>query len=115
MQSISMDELRWIHDCTLLKMVYDASSDAGRSVTLIMRCPRDLGYEPWNGKNLTLIATKVAMANQLIWGTGGVETIDAIRPGISDVMRRSIDEAQKMGARFPELELSISFHSGSTL
>src|ERR1700722_2618026 len=99
MRSISMDQLRWIHDCTLLKMVYDASSDAGRSIMLIMSCPRDLGYEPWNSRNLTLIATKVAMAKQLVWGTAGGETIDAIRPGISDGTRLSIDEAKRMGAR----------------
>jgi hypothetical protein len=115
MQAISLDELRWIHDCTLLKIVYDASSSDGRSVTMSILCPRDLGYEPWNGRHLTLVSTKLAMAKQLVWCTAGVETIDAIRPGISRETRQSIEEAQKRGARFPELELTISFHSGSTL
>jgi hypothetical protein len=43
-QRTTLTELEWIHDCTLLSVFFDTSSDDGRSVTLTMRCPTDLGY-----------------------------------------------------------------------
>lgn len=61
MQTVTLDELAWIHDCVLLNVVYDASSNAGRNVTWTMRCPNDLGYALWQGKIIELVAVDVAM------------------------------------------------------
>jgi hypothetical protein len=115
MQTTTLDELKWMHDCTVQHVVYDASGDAARSVKIAMYCPLDLGYEPWAGKKVTLVAGRVAFARHLVWGVAGAETVDAIRPGISDSTRQSVDEAKRLGACFPGLEFTVSCHSGSTL
>lgn len=104
-----------MHDCTLLSVFCDTSSDAGRSITLTMRCPTDLGYAPWEGKKLVLAAIDVAVSKHVLWGVAGPETIDAVRAGVSTGVRESIVEVRRTGVRFPNLELTISFHSGSAL
>ena len=115
MQSTTLKELEWIHDCALLGVLYDASSDAGRSIKLTMRCPTDLGFAPWEGKNLQLVAVDIALMKLIVCGVAGPETIDAIRPGISKTVQESTMDARRMGVRFPRLEFTISFHSGSAL
>jgi hypothetical protein len=115
MQPTTLKELGWIHDCALLSILYDTSSDAGQSIRLTMRCPTDLGYAPWEGKNLVLAAIDVAMSKHVVCGVAGPETIDAVRPGISAAVRESTMEARRMGVRFPSLEFTISLHSGSAL
>jgi hypothetical protein len=115
MQPTTLKELEWIHDCVLLNVLYDASSDAGRSIKLVMRCPTDLGYAPWEGKRLQIVAADVALMKHVLWGVAGPETIDAIRSGVSDAVRESTMEARRMGARFPSLEFTISFSSGSAI
>jgi hypothetical protein len=61
MKATTLKELGWIHDCDVFGVLYDTSNDADRSIKMTMSCPKDLGYEPWAGKNLTLIATGVAL------------------------------------------------------
>jgi hypothetical protein len=59
MRAITMKDLEWVHDCVLMDVIYDASSDAGRLVKWRMRCPHDLGYTPWDGKEIVLLAADV--------------------------------------------------------
>ena len=113
MQTVTLDELAWIHDCVLLNVVYDASSDAGRNVTWSMHCPEDLGYTQWQGKTIELIAVDVAMLRHFAWSVAGKETINAIRPGISDAAKESTLDAREAGIRFPDVEFTIDMHSGS--
>jgi hypothetical protein len=115
MQPTTLKELEWIHDCVLTSLLYDISNDAGRSLKLTMRCPEDLGYAPWNGKTLVLTAIDVAIGSFFVCSVEGPETIDAVRAGISSTVRESTTAARRMGARFPNLEFSVSFHSGSEL
>ena len=115
MQSTTLKELEWIHDCVLTDVLYDASSESVRSIKLSMRCPTDLGYAPWDGKGLVLVAIDVAVSKHIVWGVAGAETIDAVRPGISAAVRESTREARRMGVRLPSLEFTVSFHSGSEL
>jgi hypothetical protein len=115
MQSTTLTELEWVHDCTLLGVIYDTLSDAGRSITLTMRCPTDLGYPAWEGKDLVLTAIDVAVSKHVLWGVAGPETIDAVRSGVSTSLRESTEEVRRAGGRFPSLEVTISFHSGSSL
>src|SRR5277367_1744931 len=108
MQAITMKDLEWLHDCVLLDVIYDASSDAGRLVKWRMRCPDDLGYTPWNGKELVLLALDVYMLQHIVWGfVAGPETIDAIRPGTSDATQESMMDARRAGIRFPDIEFTI--------
>jgi hypothetical protein len=114
-QSTTLTELEWVHDCTLLSVIYDTVSEAGRSITLTMRCPTDLGYPAWEGKDLVLAAVDVAVSKHVLWGVAGPETIDAVRAGVSTSLRDSTEEVRRAGGRFPSLEVTISFHSGSLL
>jgi hypothetical protein len=115
MRPTALAELEWVHDCTLLSVLYDTSSDAGRWITLTMRCPTDLGYAPWEGKKLVLAAIDVAVSKHVLWSVAGPETIDAVRAGVSTDVRENTVDARRIGARFPSLEFTISFHSGSSL
>jgi len=115
MQKIIVDELAWIHDCVLLNVVYDASGDGGRTVKWTIRCPEDLGYAPWQGKDLVLIAVDVAMLRHFVWGVAGRETVDAIRPGISDAAQESTTDAREAGVRFPDVEFTMVMHTGSSM
>ena len=104
-------ELEWLHDCDLLDIVFDTSDDAGRVVRWTLRCPEDLGYSPWNGKELVLVATDVAMFwYHIAWGVLGPETINGIQSGISDAARESVMDAY-FGTRFLEIELTMYMHS----
>jgi hypothetical protein len=114
MQRTTLQELEWIHDCVIYNIVY-GSEPNGRSIKLSMRCPADLGYAPWEGENLVLVAIDVAMSQHVMWGVTGPETIDAIRPGISASARERAMDASRRGALFPSLEFTVSFHSGSSL
>jgi hypothetical protein len=116
MQSITLQELEWIHDCVLFDVVYDAAKDSVRSVKLTMDCPRDLGYAPWEGKKLVLFANDVWLMNHTArGGIAGLEIIDAIRSGISNATQESTKEARRLGMQFPNVELSVSFTSGSEI
>jgi hypothetical protein len=115
MQATTLTELEWIHDCTVLSVFYDTANDAGRSITLTMDCPSDLGYAAWEGRQLVLAAIDVAVAKHVLWGVARPETIDAVRAGVSTSVRESTEKWRRKGARFPNLEFTISFHSGSSL
>jgi hypothetical protein len=62
MQPATLKELEWLHDCDLLSVLYDTSGEPGQSIRLRMRCPADLGYTPWDGRILVLVAIDVAAA-----------------------------------------------------
>jgi hypothetical protein len=115
MPSTTLDELAWLHDSELLSIQYDTSMVDARSIRLSMRCPTDLGYPPWEGKHLVLTANDVAASTHLMYGVVGLETIDAVRAGVSPAFQSSTIEARRMGVRFPCLELTICLSSGSSL
>jgi hypothetical protein len=117
MRPTTLKELEWIHDCVVSNIVYDASASFGRrALRISMKCPVDLGYEPWGGKSMALVASDVAAFTQSVWGVvAEAETINAIRPGVSAAFQNSTTPWRSMGARFPELEFTVSFHSGSAL
>jgi hypothetical protein len=113
MQTVTLSELAWMHDCVLINIVYDASNDAGRNVTWTMRCPDDLGYASWEGKTIELTAVDVTMLRHFAWGVTGKETINAIRPGISDAAKDSTMDARNAGVCFPDVEFTMDMHTGS--
>jgi len=115
MQSKTLKELAWLHDCVVSSISYNTSIDFERLISLKMRCPTDLGYEPWSGQTLVLTAIDVATSKHILWGVAGAETLDSIRPGVSAVVTDSTMEARRIGVRFPNLEFTIAFHSGSEL
>jgi hypothetical protein len=113
MRPTTLDELEWLHDCVVSEFAYETASNSGRSIKIEMICPFDLGYPLWDGKRLVLAAARVAMSKHVMWGVDGPESIDAVRPGISDEARESTLHARNLGIHFPALEFTISFHSGS--
>ena len=84
-------------------------------IELTIDCHPDLGYPPWNGKSLVLAAVDVYVSEHIVFAIANPESIDAIRPGVSVELRARIARAIQMGARFPGLALTVSFHSGSSL
>lgn len=70
MRQTTVEELAWIHDSTLRDILYDFGQDA-RFIRLRMRCPADLGYAPWEGKDLVLVAIDVVMSQHVVWGVAG--------------------------------------------
>jgi hypothetical protein len=110
----TLKQVEWIHDCVVHKIVYDASRTV-RSLSISMDCPGDLGYEPWAGRRIVLTAIEVAAIRHSVWATANSETIDTIRPGITTDFQKSTAGFRRLGVRFPDLEFTASFHSGSAL
>jgi len=115
MRETSLQELEWLHDCDVSKIAYDFARGDDRSIAVTMSCPEDLGYALWEGKTLTLALIDVRASRQFLWNTRGPESLDAIRAGISDEMRQEIVRATASGARYPGLECTLVFHSGSRI
>jgi|ERR1700722_15067311 hypothetical protein len=111
----TLAELGWIHDCVVSRISYDPFGDGGRSIEFEVSCPDDLGYPPWEGRNLIVVTGNVAVVKCMIWGwVNSPETIDAIRPGVSDSIKQDMTRASAAGARIPSLEFTVSLHSGSS-
>ena len=115
MRPTTLDELAWLHDCVLWELSYDTSETSSRSIKLRLQCPSDLGYAPWEGKELLLVAGDVAAAKHTVWGVAGPEAIDAVRPGVSEALKDAMAQARTSGVRFPDLAFTIYFHSGSDI
>ena len=115
MQLTTLEELRWIHDCELLHLIYNAPGSGPRSIELTFDCPPDLGYAPWEGRRLVLVAVDILVSEHVVFAIANPESIDAIRPGVSAQLRERIAKAIQMGVRLPDLAVTVSFHSGSSL
>jgi len=115
MQPTSLEELAWIHDCELLELTYRAPGSGPRVIELTINCPLDLGFAPWKGKQLVLTAVDVFVSEHVTFATANPESIDAIRAGVSDAFRERIATAISAGVRFPDLAVTVVFHSGSSL
>jgi hypothetical protein len=112
---VTLKELEWIHDCIVSVVAYNAGGNE-KLINIAMSCPDDLGFAPWEGRQLELVAVDVAIANYSILGWSvEEETVDAIRPGISRAVQDSTAEARRRGICYPNLEFTVSFHSGSSL
>lgn len=115
MQNVDVAVLEWLHDCCLETIVYEANTEGDRDVTLTICCPTDLGFALWAGKTLTIKATRVAASRHLMHVYGSSDAVDAVRPEISVELRETVDAGRKMGIAFPTTEITVVFHSGSTL
>jgi hypothetical protein len=115
MEPTRLEELGWLHDSVVLNVIYDPTG-ADRLIKISVRCHDDCGYPPWDGKNLTLCLKNVATLKYIIHGLQtSPETIGSVHPGISSALQESTMRARRMGVRYPDLEFTISFHTGSSL
>jgi hypothetical protein len=114
MKLTTLQELKWIHDVELLGVQYDTSGDADWPIRITMRCPEDLGYEPWEGKLLVLAAIDLVGSRHVVYCVAGAETIDHINPGVSSVFRESAIKGKQTDEHF-NFELTLTFISGSML
>ena len=114
MKLTTLQELKWIHDADLLSVQYEMSGDADWPIRITMRCPEDLGYEPWQGKLLVLAAIDLVGSKHIVYCVAGPESIDHINPGVSLVFRESAMKGKPIGAHF-NFEFTITLISGSTL
>jgi hypothetical protein len=107
------EELGWIHDCSLSRITYIGSDP--REITIEISCPADLGYPPWEGKTVEVIATGVRASRHTMIGTVGTDMVDAVRPGISSEFENYLAPARKVGWKFPPTAFTVAFTSGSTM
>lgn len=94
MKPTTIEELAWIHDCDLLHLIYNAPGSGPRSIELTFDCPPDLGYAPWEGKRLVLVAAHVFVSEHFVFAIAGPESINAIRAGVSPQLRARIADAE---------------------
>jgi len=113
----TLEELDWIHDCVVFELNFRVSAEGSRSLRVAMQCPDDLGYPVWAGKNVLLVAVEVVATKSFLWGwVAGRETVDAIRPRVSDGFLAMIKRwPGHRGLQFPKLDFTISLSSGSQI
>lgn len=112
----SLRDLEWLHDERLLSLRFDAATDGGRVATLHLACAQDAANPAWAGRQLTVRFRGVARVLYAgIAVSAAADTVDAIRPGVSEQLRASTSNARRLGIEFPASEATISFHSGSML
>src|SRR5512143_3865422 len=94
-------------------MVYEPDAPSGRTLSLTLTCPHDLGYEPWNGKRIVLRATDVHAMQLFTWPVVGGETVTGVHPHISERMREVL--LRSTLRRSWPFEVHVEIASGSWL
>jgi hypothetical protein len=116
MATVSLDELDWLHDATVTRVVCDSSNHNERSLIVELLCDPHCGYERWNGKRLSLIAREAALINCNIWGLMiGAETVDGFYPGLSTVSEQLLVESRSGGRYRAVVRFRMTLHSGSSV
>ena len=114
MRLVTLKELEWIHYCALFTSRYIVLENSGRLLEVMIECHNDLGYVPWNGRQLRLSAMDVAFMKHVVHNVAGPETIDAILTGFADSDLENEIEANSYRA-MADVRFSICFHSGSEI
>lgn len=111
MQPTTIKELQWLHDSDVLNIEYDFTNERAWSIRLTLSCPTDLGYAPWEGRVLVLLAADVVRSNHSVCSVVGSETFDQIDPGVSQTLQANASREGRSGRE----AFTIAFISGSTL
>jgi hypothetical protein len=103
----------WLHDCVVSSVVYEPIDQDTPSLSLHVECPGDLGYPPWEGKKLHIVASGLAMLKLVGWGVCGPDSINSVRAGVSAEARESTTEARRHATSFPSVEFTVALNSGA--
>src|SRR5262245_37577850 len=107
-------ELEYLHDCALLEIKYDLTDAANRRLMLVVEAPDDLGYQPWEGKTLSIMAAGVYLFHYMAWGhVNQQEVLDTWSESISDQTRVQLSRHESLGLAVPNTKYTVTFHSGS--
>ncbi|MEO8879907.1 MAG: hypothetical protein ABI446_05875 [Gemmatimonadaceae bacterium] len=109
-------EFGWLHDSIITSIEFRVADNGNRNLEMHMDCPSDCGYEPWEGKKLTVLVSDIALMMHTVFGMQtGKESINFVENGISDITRAKMRawEHRKFGID-PEA-YTIVFHSGSMI
>lgn len=112
MQATSVEEMEWLHDCWVSAVVYEPADQDSPSLTLHLKCIEDLGYPPWDGKKLRIVASGLVMLRLVGWGVIGRDSVDRVRPSVSAEARESTMEVRRHATSFPAVEFTLLLHSG---
>ena len=108
--------LAYLHDADCNSVCWDCFDHSARRITLLARVDDDIDYEPWKGRNISLIHSDVVACRFIGWGIQfGRERIDSYREGISPALTAECDRLRYSGIDIPPLSFTIIFGSGSTI
>lgn len=109
-------EFGWLHDSTVTSIEYRVADNGDRNLELQMDCPSDCGYEPWEGKSLTLLVSDISLMLHTVFGMQtGEESINFVENSVSDLTRAKLRGFENRGLRIGPESYTIVFHSGSTI
>ena len=108
--------LEYLHDAACNSFVWDCSDRSMRRIILSVRVDDEAGYEPWNGRVISLTLSDVVACRFFGWGGQiGQERIDAWREGISTEFQSECNRLRSSGLHIPPLAFTIILGSGSTI
>ncbi|PYP85682.1 MAG: hypothetical protein DMF61_16270 [Blastocatellia bacterium AA13] len=111
-----LGQLAYLHDSEVIEISYVLTDPNSRKVILNLKAHPDTGHQPWDDKPLRVTASGVYLLRCESWGhVLGNEAINAWSQGVSDDTRSQLAVHTSRGLHVPELEFTVTFHSGSFL
>lgn len=109
---MTIDKLAYLHDA-IVGQISLTTDETGSRTLRIVHVHADCGYEPWNGRKVTIAFSNVWVAlSRMLGHTSGVDTIDSIRDGVAQDVA---DTFRDSGFAVPSTHLTVTFHSGSDM
>lgn len=115
MNDLSLDRLASLHDSIVHQISYDATDAGAREVRISMTCPKKIGFAPWAGKHLILIAHDVLAMRHLVWTTADAERLNLITRTLSEEAKSQLRLLEHGNSRLVGNALTMVFHSGSSI
>jgi hypothetical protein len=116
MQPADSKMLEYLHDATVLTVLYDAEDRKGRALTLHVKCDPDAGYAEWDGKRLSVRLESIVLLSFFVFGAvARKEQINSWGTKVSALMESEIVRLQASGYNCEGQRFIVAFHSGSIL
>lgn len=116
MQLTDLALLDYLHDAAVDTITYDVKDNGDRVVRIRAHVHPDCGYEPWNGRTLTVVMRRaVLFTSKLLGYTAGGDTISTFGEGVSSETERELERFRAHGLGVPAIKLGLSFSSGSEM
>lgn len=116
MTNLAVNHFGWLHDSIIKSIAYSVAENGDRELALHMDCPSDCGFEPWEGKSLSLLVSDISLMVHTVFGTQtGTESLNFVESGLSDLTRAKLRAFEDRGLRIGPEAYTMVFHSGSTM
>jgi hypothetical protein len=108
--------LAYLHDSTVLSVLYEIDISGTRTLAFTVQCHPDAGYPLWDGRTLQVLATDVLLFRCSAWGyTSNKEEIDSWHEGVSEETKASLNKLEEAGVSVSHHLFTVSLQSGSVL